>query len=402
MTLRHPAVPLDLTAFERDPYPLFHALRATTPVAWVEPLGMWFVTRYDDVVAVLRDPAHFTTDAPGSTIRDTFGLQMLSADGDTQRRFKTACAAPFNTRAVRERTGPLVHAQVERLLARLPQDRPVDLRAALAGPLALGTVAVVLGIPEAHHADIRRWYDAFAASLANFTWDPEVRARGHQAVAEFVATVRPLLPALAQDAPDSLLGALAAASPPPLTTDEILANALIILFGGIETTEAMLANALWALLGAPERLALARSQPDRLPDLLEEATRWESAVQSCTRHTTEAVELRGVWIPAGDAIQCLLGAANRDPDVFPDPDRFDPDRLNLGAHLAFGSGRHFCLGAALARLEVEASIHTLLQRWPGLRLVDPARDAPHGSEFRKPPRLEVWLDGSAQQGSAAP
>lgn len=402
MTTRHPAVPLDLTAFERNPYPTFHALRATTPVAWVEPLGMWFVTRYDDVVAVLRDPARFTTDAPGSTIRDTFGLQMLSADGDTQRRFKTACAAPFNTRAVRERTGPLVHAQVDRLLAGLPHDVPVDLRATLAGPLALGTVAVVLGIPEAHHADIRRWYDAFAASLANFTWDPEIRARGHAAVAEFIATVRPLLPALVQEAPDSLLGALAAASPPPLTTDEILANALIILFGGIETTEAMLANALWALLSGPDRLALARTEPDRLPNLLEEATRWESAVQSCTRHTTEAVELRGVRIPAGDTVQCLLGAANRDPDVFPDPDRFDPDRANAGAHLAFGSGRHFCLGAALARLEVEASIHTLLQRWPSLRLVDQVRDAPYGSEFRKPPQLDVWLDGGPHQGRTAP
>lgn len=391
MTSRLPHVTVDPLQLERDPYPAFHALRSTTPVAWVEPLRMWFVTRYDDVVAVLRDPVRFTTDAPGSTIRDTFGLQMLSADGETQRRFKTACAAPFTTRAVRDRTGPVVRAEVDRLLSGLPLRDPVDLRAALAGPLALHTVAAVLGIPERHHGAIRHWYDAFAASLANFGWDPAIRAAGHAAVAEFLATIRPLLPTLAATAPDSLLGALAAAEPPPLTTDELLANALIILFGGIETTEAMILNACWALLGDPARRAHLEAGLTTLPDLLEEATRWETAVQSCTRHTTEPVELRGVTIPAGDTVQCLLGAANRDPMVFPDPDRFDPGRPNLAAHLAFGSGRHFCLGAALARMEALAALEGLLGRWPGVRLLDPVADAPVGAEFRKPPRLRAVL-----------
>lgn len=391
MTARRPAEHLSLDALDANPYPVFHRLRAEHPVMWVEPLKMWFVTRHDDVVEVLRDPARFTTDAPGSTIRDTFGSQMLSADGDDQRRFKSACAAPFNTRAVREGAAALVDARVAQLLDAMAPGGRAELRGALAGPLSLYTVATVLGIPERHHGAIRAWYDAFAESLANFAWDPEVRRRGHEAVAEFKGVVGPLLPALAREAPGSLLGALAAHAPAQLSEDEILGNALIILFGGIETTEAMILNAVWAILAHPAAHAMVRAQPGRLADAIEEATRWESAVQSCTRHATEAVVLRGVSIPAGDTVQCLLGAANRDPAVFPEPDRFDPDRPNLSAHLAFGSGRHFCLGAALARAEALAAISALLARWPGLRLEDQARDAPRGAEFRKPPQLHVTL-----------
>jgi cytochrome P450 len=395
MTERRPTAVVPSADLEADPYPTFARLRSTQPVVWVEPLRMWFVTRYDDVLEVLRDPRRFTTDAPGSTIRDTFGAQMLSADGEDQRRYKSAFAAPFNARAVRENAGALVEARVSRLLDALSGREEADLRADLAGPLALATVATVLGVPETHHAAIREWYDAFAESLANFRWDPAIRQRGHAAVAEFKSVVRKSLPTLAREAPDSLLGSLAAASPPPLSEEEILGNALIILFGGIETTEAMILNAAWAILSQAEVHGLVLARPDRLGDVIEEATRWESAVQSCTRHATEDAVVRGVTIPAGDTVQCLLGAANRDPAVFPDPDRFDPDRPNLAAHLAFGSGRHFCLGAALARLEAHCALAGLLARWPAVRLAAPGHDAPRGSEFRKPPQLQVFLRSHA-------
>ena len=389
---RAPAQVISLAALDADSYPILRLLRAEAPVAWVEPLRMWFVTRYDDVVEVIRDPVRFSTDSPGSTIRDTFGSQMLSAEGEDQRRYKTHCAAPFNTRAVRERGGPLVEGRVRTLVDGFAGQGRTELRASLAGPLALYTVAMVLGIPERHHPAIREWYDAFAASLANFAWNPEVRRRGHAAVAEFRRTVRPLLPGLASEAPETLLGSLVAASPPALTEDEILGNALIILFGGIETTEALILNAMWSLLRHPEALAAVRADGALLPVAIEEATRWESAVQSCTRHATEDVEIRGVRIPAGDTVQCLLGAANRDPEVFADPDRYDLTRANLDRHIAFGTGRHFCLGAALARLETRVALGALLDRLPGLRL-DPAHaDRPYGSEFRKPPMLNLCWD----------
>jgi cytochrome P450 len=353
---------------------------------------MWFVTRHADVVDVLRDPVRFTTDAARSTIRDTFGSQMLSAEGDEQRRYKTATAAPFTARAVREQAGPAIEAIVARLLDQVSASRGADLRAAFAAPLALETVAVVLGIPVRYYPAIRDWYDAFAASLANFTWDPALRRRGHEAVAGFRQAVSPLL--AAPDSAPGLLGALAAADPRLLTDDEILRNALIILFGGIETTEAMILNAAWALLTHPDALAEVRANPDLLASAIEEAMRWEPAVQTCTRHATVDTMVRGIAIPAGDTVQCMIGGANRDPLLFPDPDRYDLHRANADQHVSFGTGRHFCLGAALARLEARTALAALLTRFPDLAL-DPAAAAPSGAEFRKPPALPVTWRGHA-------
>ena len=354
---------------------------------------MWFVTRYDDVVEVLRDPVRFSTDSPGSTIRDTFGSQMLSAEGEDQRRYKTHCAAPFNTRAVRERGGPLVDRRVRSPRGRVAGQGRAELRASLAGPLALYTVAMVLGIPERHHPAIREWYDAFAESLANFAWDPEVRRRGHEAVAEFRdAPCGRCCPSSRGSSP-ALLGVPggSVASRPHRGRDS--PQRPDHSFGGIETTEAMILNAVWAIL-EPESEALARSgrrSPAGGGDRGGHPVGVGGAELHPSRHGGRSSAPRGA-IPAGDTVQCLLGAANRDPAVFPDPDRYDLTRANLDRHIAFGSGRHFCLGAALARLETRVALGALLDRLPGLRL-DPAHaDRPHGSEFRKPPSLNLCWD----------
>jgi cytochrome P450 len=174
-----------------------------------------------------------------------------------------------------------------------------------------------------------------------------------------------------------------------LTDDEILRNSLIVLFGGIETTEAMILNAIWALLHDAESLNAVRADRTLLAGAIEEAMRWEPAVQTCTRHATRPTTLRGVSIAEGDIVQCMIGGANRDPAMFPDPDAFQIRRPNAAEHVSFGVGRHFCLGAAMARLETLQAVEALLERCPGLSF-DPAVDvAPYGSEFRKPPTLPV-------------
>ena len=147
-----------------------------------------------------------------------------------------------------------------------------------------------------------------------------------------------------------------------LSDTEMIANLLIVLFGGIETTESMIGNALWAVLSHPAIARTVVADPAKIDTVIEESMRWDPAVQSCTRFTTEPVEIRGVQIPANETVQCMLGAANRDPDHFPDPDRFDPGRANAGDHLAFGAGRHFCLGASLARIEAEQALVRVLRR----------------------------------------
>ena len=353
---------------------------------------MWFVTRRDDVVSVLRDPALFSTDSAQSTIRDTFGPQMLSAEGEQHRRYKSQCSAPFNTRAVNEHAVPHIRAKVTELVDTFAERHTVDCRPALTSELAVYIVATVLGIPAPLHGAIRNWYEAFAASLANFSWNADVRARGHAAVHQFREAVLPVIGSLGQDSTRSLLGTLAHATQDRLADDEIISNALIVLFGGIETTESTILNVIWTLLRHPNALAAVRRTPALMPGAVEEAMRWEPAVQSCTRHTVRQVELGGVSIAAGDTVQCMLGAANRDPAYFPDPDRYDFTRSNANDHLSFGAGKHFCLGAALARAEVYAVLTILLDRFPALR-ADPERgSAPFGYEFRSPPELHMLLD----------
>ena len=191
---------------------------------------------------------------------------------------------------------------------------------------------------------------------------------------------------------ESLLKRLAHATD-RLTDEEIVANALIIMFGAIETTEAQLCNTVWSLLQHPEQLAEVRADRGLLDAAIEESLRWQPSVQSCTRHLTRDVRLRGVEIAAGEVVQCMLGAANRDPARFDEPDRFDIHRRNTRDHLAFGSGRHFCLGAPLARCEISAAVGALLDRLPDLELDEHRPAVFAGYEFRKP--RELWLTWSA-------
>lgn len=387
---------IELESLAGNPYPVLHQLRSTTPVARARSSGgaMWLVTRRDDVLDILRDPGNFSTDDPASPIRDTFGAQVLSADGEAQRRFKSALAPPFNRRAVDVDAEPIVRARVDQLLRAIERGTQpsVDLRAAFAGPLALAVVSDLIGLPERMHDLVRVWYDAFAAALATHDPDSAARRQGRNSAAAFRSAVGPLIAQMPAESRQSLLGHLAGQSPPSRLSDaEILANALIVLFGGIETTEAAILNALWALLTHDDAFAEALEDDHALAAAIEESLRWEPAVQTCTRYAVREVSVRGVSIGNGEIVQCMLGAANRDPEHFEDPDRFDIRRSNAGDHVSFGVGRHYCLGAALARLEARIAIRRLFSRWPHLRLEATHDSSPRGHEFRKPPAL--WARG---------
>ena len=379
---------ITLEGLSRDPYPLFHQLRAREPVSWAPALGQWLVTRRDDVLSVLREPETFRTDSARSPIRDSFGAQMLSTEGETQRRYKSACAAPFNTRAVEEGAAPFVRDAVGRLVGQLQRGTGTELRRELAAPLALATVARVLGLPAGLEPQLREWYDTFAEALMNFDGAESMRTQAHRSARAFRDSIAPSLRAPgATEA--SLLAHLARQEPRMLDDEEIGSNALIVLFGGIETTEAAIANALWALLTHGDALERARHSAEALAACIEESMRWEPAVQTCSRYAASDIELRGAAIAAGELVQCMLGAANRDPAAYADPDRFDPWRSERIPHLSFGSGRHFCLGAALARLEARLASGALLEACPGIRLDPERREGPRGHEFRKPPSLHV-------------
>ena len=372
-----------------DPYAVFQRLRPTEPVTWAPALGQWLGTNRDLAMEVPRDPGRYRTDEETSPIRDTFGPQMLNTEGDVQRRYKLACAPTFNARAV-EDSRAMVQGIVDARARALPRAGVVELRTAYAAPIAVSTIARVIGLPEAMDERLRDWYDTFADALVNYARDDATRTRAHAAVLAFRAAIAPRL--AAPDAGErTLLASLARAYPRLLDDREIGSNALIVLFGGIETTEALIANALWAILTHPAAHARARASDADLDRCIEESLRWEPAVQTCTRYVPDAALLHGVAIPRGAVVQVMLGAMNRDPAHFAIPERFDPWRTESVVHTAFGFGRHFCLGAALARLEARLAIRRLFDDWPALALDDRRSLPPSGHEFRKPGALVVGL-----------
>jgi cytochrome P450 len=362
---------------------------------------MWVITRREDVLNVLADYETFTVVSPRSVLRRILGYNMLTTDGDEQRRLRRPFQNPFAAKTVHQTMTATVEGHARRLLETFEADGSADLIAQFADPLALVTVCAALGLPIDDFPTMRGWYNTFNAALGNFTDDPALEASGQAAKAAFADYVRCHVGRLRAEPDGSLLSQLAAQSSislvraqhaapetiTPLTDGEIIDALRVSIFGGLETTSALLGNALWALLTQGDSFARVQNDSALLDNAIEEAFRWESPVQTCTRHTTRAVTVGGVTLEAGDTLQCLLGAANRDPDFFLQPERFDIERANADAHLGFGNGRHFCIGSALARLEAQVGLRLLFERLPNLRLE--GADRPVGHEFRSPARLRA-------------
>ncbi|NNE74153.1 MAG: cytochrome P450, partial [Acidimicrobiales bacterium] len=262
-----------------------------------------------------------------------------------------------------------------------------DLRRDFAAPVAGRTMASVLGLGVESVDAMLGWYDTFLAGITAVTAGepvgPEV-ADAFAALRAHVGAARPT------PADPTLLGAVAASG--TLSDEELVANVGVLLFGGIETTEGTIATALFHLLRDPELTESVRAELDGggvtlLERVVEEALRIEPAAAVVDRYATTDTVLDGVAIRAGDLVSVSLTAANRDPATFPDPDRFDPHRDNLGRHLTFAQGPHVCLGLHLARLETRLALEGAMRRLPDLTLSDPAGSAPSGLVFRKPQSL---------------
>ncbi|WP_433154808.1 cytochrome P450 [Actinomadura nitritigenes] len=377
---------------EDDPHPLLARLRAAEPVSWLPALGGWLVTSRDLAQRVMRDAAAFTVDDPRFSTARVVGPSMLSLDGPVHTRHRDPFARPFRPARTREQFTAFVEAEVARLVGGLAPAGHAELRGELAGPLAVAVVAEALGLEGVDAATIRSWYGAFVEAVSAITAGGDAPARADEAYALLSAAVEKAITekAVTADGPGSLL-AEAAADGAGLTTAEVVANAAILMFGGIDTTEGMIANTVLHLLGHPGQLRLVLDDPGLLPAAIEESLRLEPSASVVDRYATRDTALGGVTVRAGDLVRVSIAGANRDPAVFPDPDRFDVRRANAGEHLAFAHGPHFCFGAHLARLEARTAVAALLEL-PGLRL-DPSRPArAHGLVFRKPPHLHVLWD----------
>lgn len=354
-------------------------------MSWLPAFDAWLVTPYELVVRVMRDDATYTVDDPRFSTGQVVGPSMLSLDGEAHARHRRPFAPPFRPAVIRERFTELVENEVERLLDAMSAGAGAEVRTALAGPLSVAAMVHALGLEETDPSVALGWYAAIVAAVTDISAGNQPGSGGTEAFASLTSAVDA---ALDRDPTGSLVAA-AASGADGLGRAEVVANAAVLMFGGIETTEAMIANAVLHLLADPQERDRVAADPELVASAVEESLRLEPAASVLDRYATRDVELAGAEIRRGELVRISLAAANRDPSLFAEPDRFDVHRPNVGSHVTFAQGPHACLGLHLARLEARVAVRRLLARFPGVRL-DPARPAAvTGLIFRKPAELHV-------------
>lgn len=374
-------VPVDVAAFDpestsfvADPYPVFAALRRAGGPLWHEQLGMWLAFSYADVDAVLRSRKLgrvFTRRRP-EAVFGTFNQlhvdSMLDSEPPDHTRRRRLVQGEF-ARGRMERLRSTVARAADRLLDEaLAGGGELDLVADYAAPLPVTVIAELLGVPEGDRRLLRPWSNAIV-KMYEYQQTDEQRMAAVRAAGEFAGYLRELATRRRAEPADDLVSHLAGrVAGGELSEDELVANAALLLNAGHEASVNVLANGMLALLDRPAELDRLRAGlPALLPTAIEELIRFDAPLQLFERTAQDDVVVGGVTVRAGQKIAALLGSANRDPAVFADPDRLDVGR-DPNPHLGFGAGIHFCLGAPLARLELEVSLPTLLRRLPALEL----------------------------------
>jgi cytochrome P450 len=370
---------LTLDILDTQPHRALADLREHEPVSWVPALDGWLVTRRELCIQVMRDAGTFTVDDPRFSTAQVVGPSMLSLDGDEHRRHRDPFAAALRRPAVKDRLAERVAREAARLVTALAPLGGAELRRQLAGPLAVSVVADSLDLLDVQPSVVLGWYDEIVAAVDRISAGGEIGQPARDAMA---ALGRHVGGTIGQG--DGLL----AEATGTLTPTEVVSNAAVMMFGGIETAEGMTTTCFWHLLTNPAQLAALRGDRMLAANAVDESLRLEPAAARVDRYATTDVELGGARIARGDLVIVSLTAANRDPMAFPDPDTFDITRPNSRAHLAFAQGPHACIGSHVARLETQAALDAALDGWPDLR-IDPAATPPTGLVFRKPRALPV-------------
>ncbi len=381
--------------FLADPYPVYRSLREADPVHWNEAIGAWICTRHADCTAVLRDD-RFSADRTRSDNFKQLDLtrdvprSMLSADPPDHTRLRTLVNKAFTARTV-ERLRPRIHEITDRLLDEASEKGRIDVIADLAYPLPITVIAEMLGVPSSDRDTFRDRSSAIALSLGPLT-PPEVQERAIAARDELVAYFSEVLERRRNDPGEDLITALLQAEEEGdvLSLGELLAMLLLLLIAGHETTVNLIGNGLYALLRHPDQMQRMREDPSLVRSGVEELLRFDSPVQLTGRVANEELDLAGRRVRPRQSVITLLAAANRDPEVFADPDRLDLARAP-NPHLSFGAGIHFCLGAPLARLEGGIALTSLIRRFPGIGLAGEAPAYRPAIVLRGLERLPVTL-----------
>lgn len=370
-------------SFVADPYPAYEQLRAQGRVHWFEPTGQWLVPHYEDVSALLRDRRLGRTylhrfsheefgrtpppieHEPFHTLNDNGILDLEAPDHTRIRRLITKA---FTPRTV-ARLEPTVQRLAAELVADLTRAGGGDLLADVAEPLPVAVIAEMLGIPETDRALLRPW-SADICGMFELNPSPATAERAVRASVEFSAYLRELIAERRKEPGDDLISALIAAyeEGDRLSEQEMISTCVLLLNAGHEATVNTTVNGWWTLFRHPEQLAQLRADHSLLPSAVEELMRYDTPLQMFERWVLDDIEIAGTVLPRGSELALLFGSANRDPARFENADLLDLARAD-NAHITFGAGIHFCLGAPLARIELAASFGELLRQAPTLRLV---------------------------------
>ncbi|HEX3970551.1 MAG TPA: cytochrome P450 [Stellaceae bacterium] len=379
-----------------DPYPLYKKLRETDPVHWDPYLHAWVVTGYQDCITVLhkfsadRTPNPEQIEAMGleqlTPIAQVMTKQMLFMDAPAHTRLRKLCSVAFTSRRIETMRAHIAEIAEALIAKALPQGK-IDLIADFAAPLPAIVTAGMLGVPTDDHPQLKAWSADFAEMLGNFQHNPDRAARVLKSVEEMQDYFRAAIREQERLPREGLIHSLMTAEVDGarLSEEEIIANTIVTMVGGQETTTNLIGNGMLTLLRNPAALAQLRDDPSIIDSAVEELLRYESPSQHTARIAPEDGELGGKHIKKRDAVMAVMAAGNRDPQRFADPDTLDLKRPD-NRHLAFGWAAHFCFGAPLARMEGQIAFTALLDRLKDIAL---------------PPQLLTWRENLGLRGLKA-
>jgi cytochrome P450 len=382
-----------VAALEKDPYPIYAWLRREAPVCFIPAVGLWFVTRYDDVEFVGTHPELFSAELDDSPVDRTFGSPtIITVDGELHHELRRALDAKYRPRHVNTYIDGLARPIAADLLDGLAIRDRAELMADYLEPLSVLSLGSVLGVAHLGATQLRDWFWRLHQGVINFEGNPEREDIGTACSREIDEVLGPVFDRLEANGDDSTIAHLLHSGMPDgcRTRDLVMPTLKVILLGGMQEPGHGAGSTLAGLLSDPDQLAAARADPGLLPAVVEEGLRWVSPIGTQTRQAAADTELAGVRLPRGAAVGSLVSSANRDETKFADPDRFDifrPRQVNI----AFGTGRHFCAGHAFSRALIKIAIGELLQRFPRLALAPQRPPEFRGWEFRAPRRLDVVL-----------
>ncbi|AIV32353.1 cytochrome P450 [Streptomyces sp. CCM_MD2014] len=393
--------------FAANPYPVYRMMRESAPLIRHEATRSWVVSRYEDVERVFKDRAgQFTTENYDWQIEPVHGRTILQLSGREHAVRRALVAPAFRGSELQERFLPVIERNSRELIDAFRHTGRADLVADYATRFPVNVIADMLGLDKADHDRFHGWYTSVIAFLGNLSGDQEVAAAGARTRVEFAEYMIPIIRERREKPGDDLLSTLCAAEVDGvrMSDEDIKAFCSLLLAAGGETTDKAIAGIFANLLAHPEQLAAVREDRSLIPRAFAETLRYTPPVHMIMRQTATDVTLSGGTIPAGATVTCLIGAANRDESRYRDPDRFDIMRDDLTTttafsaaadHLAFALGRHFCVGALLAKAEVETGVGQLLDALPDLRTEDGFEVVERGVFTRGPQSLPVRFTPAA-------